>query len=64
MGISHQGFYPNTPFFQDGGYKTRRIIKYFSKETKKNEFICVKLVVILIFCNEKVPFKIFCQRSK
>ena len=31
-----------------------RIIKYFSKETK-NEFICVKLVIILILCNEKVP---------
>ena len=31
----------------------------FSKETKKkkkNEFICVKLVIALIFCNEKVPF--------
>ena len=53
MGRSHQGFYPNVLFFQDGGYKTRRIIKYFSKETK-NEFICVKLVIILIFCNEKV----------
>ena len=31
------------------------IIKYFLKETK-NEFIWVKLVIILIFCNEKVPF--------
>ena len=30
---SHQGFCPNASFFQDGGYKTRRIIKYFSKET-------------------------------
>ena len=59
MGSSHQGFYPNAPFFQDRGYKTRGIIKYFSKETK-NEFICVKHVIILIFCNEKVP----CQRSK
>ena len=55
MGRSHQGFYANAPFFQDGGYKTRRIIKYFSKETKK-ESICVELVLILIFYNEKVPF--------
>ena len=54
MGSSHQGFYPNASFFQDGGYKTRRIIKYFSKETK--EFICMKLVIALIFCNEKVTF--------
>ena len=35
MGSSHQAFYPNAPFFQDRGYKTWRIIKYFSKETKK-----------------------------
>ena len=57
MGSSHHGFYPNERYFQDRGYKTSRIIKYFSKETrKKNEFIYLKLVVILIFCNEKVPF--------
>ena len=49
------GFILEYAIFQDGGYKIRRIIKYFSKETK-NEFICVKLVIILIFCNEKVPF--------
>ena len=55
MGSSHQDFYPNVPFFQDGAYKTRRIIKYFSKK-QKNEFICIKLVIILIFYNEKVPF--------
>ena len=49
MGSGHQGFYPNAPFFQDGVYKIRRIIKYFSKETKKKkEFVCVKLVIILI----------------
>ena len=56
MGSSHQGFYPDAPFFQYGGYKTRRVIKYFSNEIKKNEFIYVKLVIVLIFCNEKVPF--------
>ena len=47
MESSHQGFYPNVPYFQDAGYKTRRIIKYYSKETK-NEFICVKLVIYYI----------------
>ena len=56
MGSSHKGFYPNASFFQDGGDKTRRIIKYFSKKPNKKECICVKLVIILIFCNEKVPF--------
>ena len=61
MGSSHQGFYPNAPFFQDGGYKTRITIKYFSKETK-NDFICVKLVIILIFCNEKVSFTDFLSK--
>ena len=35
MGSSHQGFYPNAPFFQDEGYKPRAIIKYFSKEAKE-----------------------------
>ena len=55
MGSNHQGFYSNAPCFQDRGYKTKRIIKYISKETK-DEFICVKLVITLIFCNEKVPF--------
>ena len=58
MGSRHQGFYRNAPFFQDGGYKTTRIIKYFQKK-QKYEFVCVKLVIILIFCNEKVPFKDF-----
>ena len=61
MGRSHQRFYANAPFFQDGGYKTRRIIKYFSKETKK-ESICVKLILILIFYNEKVPFTDFLSK--
>ena len=55
MGSSQQSFYPNAPFFQDGGYKTKRIISTFQKKYK-NEFTCVKLVIILIFCNEKVPF--------
>ena len=64
MRSSHQGFYPNAPFFQDKGYKRRRIIKYFSKETnkRKNEFICGKLVILLIFCTEKVPFKDFLSK--
>ena len=69
MGSSHQGFYPNLSLFQDGGYKTRRIINYFSKEAKKKkkkkkkeEFICVKVVITLIFYNEKVPFKDFLSK--
>ena len=44
MGSSHQGFYPNAPFSQDGGYKTRRIIKHFSKGTKKY-YLCKTLFV-------------------
>ena len=51
MGSSNRGFYPNAPFFQDGGYKTRRIIKYLSKETKK-------LVIILIFCNQIIQSRL------
>ena len=44
MGKSSQAFHPNAPFYQDGGHKTSRIIKYFSKETK-NEFFCVNLLL-------------------
>ena len=55
MGSSHQGFYPNASFFQDRGYKPGELLSNFQKKQKKNEFICVKLVIILIFCNEKVP---------
>ena len=56
MGSSHQDFYPNAPFFQDGGYKTRGIINSTFQEKQRNEFICAKLVIILIFCDEKVRF--------
>ena len=55
MGSSHQGFYRDAQFFQDGGYKSRRIIKD-RKTKKKKKIICVKLVIVLIFCNEKVHF--------
>ena len=41
MQSSHRGFYPNAPIFQDGGYKTRRIIKYFSKEITKWISLCI-----------------------
>ena len=40
METSHQGFYPNATFFQDGGYKTRRTIFTFQKK-QQNEFIFV-----------------------
>ena len=55
MGSSHQGFYPNAPFFKTGVIKPGELLSTFQKK-QKNEFICVKLVIILIFCNEKVPF--------
>ena len=32
---NHQAYYPNVPFLHDEGYKTNKIIKYFSKETRK-----------------------------
>ena len=43
------------PFFKTGVIKPEGLISNFQKKLK-NEFICVKLVIILIFCNEKVPF--------
>ena len=56
MGSSHQSFYPNAPFFHDGVIKPGELLGTFQKKQQKNEFICVKLVIALIFCNEKVPF--------
>ena len=32
---NHQAYYPNVPFLHDKGYKTNKIMKYFSKETRK-----------------------------
>ena len=48
MGSSHQGFYTNAPFFQDGVTKPGELLSTFQKK-QKNEFICVKLAIILIF---------------
>ena len=42
-------------FFKTGVIKPGELLSTFQKK-QKNEFICVKLVIILIFCNEKVPF--------
>ena len=55
MGSSHQGFYQNVPFFKDGVIKPGELLSTFQKK-QKNEFVCVKLVVIFIFFYEKVPF--------
>ena len=41
-------------FFNTGVIKPGELLSTFQKK-QKNEFICVKLVIILIFCNEKVP---------
>ena len=38
-----------------GIIKPGELLSTFPKK-QKNEFICVKLVIILIFFNEKVPF--------
>ena len=42
-------------FFRTGVIKPGELLSVFQKK-QKNEFICVKLIIILIFCNEKVPF--------
>ena len=54
MGSSHQGFYTNAPFFQNGIIKPGELLSTFQTKTKKtkkqkNELIFVKLVIILIF---------------
>ena len=42
-------------FFKTGVIKPGELLSTFQKK-QKNEFICVKLVTILIFCNDKVTF--------
>ena len=41
--------------FKKGVIKPGELLSTFRKK-QKNEFICVKLVIVLIFCNDKVPF--------
>ena len=42
-------------FLKTGVIKPGKLLSTFQKK-QKNKFICVKLVIISIFCNEKVPF--------
>ena len=53
MGSSHQDFYPNAPFFKARVIKPGELLSTFQKK-QKNEFICVKLVILLMLCNEKI----------
>ena len=48
-------------FFKMGVIKPGELLSTFQKK-QKNEFICVKLVITLIFCNEKVPFVVFLSK--
>ena len=48
-------------FFKMGVIKPGELLSTFQKK-QKNEFICVKLVITLIFCNEKVPFIVFLSK--
>ena len=42
-------------FFKTGFIKPGELLSAFQKK-QKNEFICAKLVIVSIFCNEKLPF--------
>ena len=48
----------NEPSFYDGGHKTNKVNKFF-QEKQLTEFIRVKIVIILIFRNEKVISVVF-----
>ena len=50
-------------FFKIGVIKRGELLSIFQKK-QKNEFLCVKLVITLIFYNEKVPFIDFLSKSK
>ena len=61
---SYRPFHFNEPFFQDGGYKTSEVIKFFEKKPKKQvkEFIRINIVIILNSYNEKVIFIVFISK--
>ena len=44
-----------------GVIKPGELLSTFQKK-QKIEFICVKFVITLIFCNEKVPFIVFLSK--
>ena len=46
------------PSFYDGDYKTNKLNKFF-KGKQVNEFIRVKIVIIINFWDEKVIFILF-----
>ena len=48
----------NEPSFCAGGYKTNKINKFFKKK-QVNEFIRVKIVIIINFWDEKVILILF-----
>ena len=55
MGSSHRVFILMRHLFKTGVIKQGELLSSFQKK-QKNEFICIKPVIILIFCNEEVPF--------
>ena len=44
MGSTHQSFYSNAPFLQDGGHKTRRIITQLAHDVVTTFVFCCLLV--------------------
>ena len=54
-GAATRAFIRMRHFFKTGVKKPGELLSTFQKK-QKIEFICVKLVTILIFCNEKIPF--------
>ena len=54
---SHQISYSIVPFVQTGAIKP-------TQEKEENEFIWVKIVVILNFCKEKVTYIVFMVSGK
>ena len=55
MGAATRVFIRMRHFFKTGVIKPGELLSTYQNKLK-NEFICVKLVIILIACNERVPF--------
>ena len=48
----------NERFYHSKGYKTKKTIKFLKKK-QVNEFIRIKILLILNLHNEKVTFRVF-----
>ena len=52
----------NQPSSYDRGYKTNKINRFLKKQQQVNEFLRLKIVIVLNFQDEKVVFIVFMSK--